>query len=74
MTMGNMKALLYPILKELTVWTEGNRAASARLLRTCLVYSEAKITRNVHRIVPVLVKVIHAANANVANRDVWGFG
>ena len=56
--MGNMKALLFPILKELTVWTEGNRAASARLLRTCLVYSEAKITRHVHRIVPILVKVI----------------
>lgn len=56
--MGNMKALLFPILKELTLWTEGNRIASARLLRTCLVYSEAKITRHVHRIVPVLVKMI----------------
>jgi hypothetical protein len=57
-TLANMKALLFPILKELTVWTEGNRTASARLLRTCLVYSEAKITRHVHRIMPMLVKVI----------------
>jgi hypothetical protein len=58
---GCTRRFLKPLLAELTNWNHKSRLASAKLLRTVVVYCEESLTEQLHTMVPDLA---HAFKVN----------
>jgi len=60
---GCTRRFLKPLLQELTNWNASARLASAKLLRTVVVYCEESLTEQLHALLPLLAHAFKVFNS-----------